>query len=1420
MSYKYSLIQWITSVRVNNCFLNDLPTVVEGWKKELEIEDVYETFSEHKSNKLGDKLETGWLKEIRACKGWKKELEIEDVYETFSEHKSNKLGDKLETGWLKEIRACKGWKKELEIEDVYETFSEHKSNKLGDKLEKGWLKEIKNAEKSNRKPSLRRVLLKTFGLELFIYGLIWTLLELSFRVSQPILLGKLITYYMRNYETISQIDLYLYAAGFVACSLLAILLTHPCMLGTLHLGMKMRVACCSLIYRKTLKLSKTSMRQTSVGETLNLLSNDVSRFDVATKFVNLLWVGPLETIIVTYFMYEEVGISAVFGVVILLLFIPLQLYLGEKTATFRLRTALRTDKRIRLMNELISGMQVIKMYCWEKPYTKFVNFARKYEIKAIRLKSYITGVTLSFGTITSRLSLFVTIMAYLLLGYEIDAKKVFVLIGFYNVLRQTMTVFFPLNLTQLAEANVSINRLNTFLLHDEIQVSKWTKKDDGTKYGAINKTDAGLINTTDNTQEDAICIENGTAKWLEFSIDNTFTNLNLYIKRGSSVAVIGPVGSGKSSLLHIILKELPLLDGRLKINGNLSYASQEPWIFPGNVRQNILFGEPWKQDRYETVVKKCSLEHDFSLFPYGDRTLVGERGVSLSGGQRARINLARAIYREADIYLMDDPLSSVDAHVSKELFDKCIKEFLRNKTVILITHQFQYLKDVDYIIILESGVIKAEGTFQKLQNSGVNFVKLLKQDCSQIENAIFDNNTCLQDQTSTTRLVEKVCKEPQQIKEQRTSGTVSSYVYTTYFKSGANTLIIIIVALLFILAQFIGSFADYFLAYWVNIEQSRTESGYHNLKPVQSTNINNSVIYVSDDASFFPQSISKMIDVSGNNTFLNQNDSWFLSNESCIYIYSVTALALILVTLMKSFAFMTLCMNASTRLHDNMFNSIIHATMNFFYTNTSGRILNRFSKDMGTVDDLLPATIFDSVQIGLMVIGIIVVVGIVNYWLLIPTFLIVLATFALREFYLTSSRSIKRLEGITRSPVFTYMNATLQGLTTIRSYGNEAILEKEFDNHQDTHSCVWYLFLSTSEAFGLWLDLLCVIYIGTITISFLTVLSEQFGGNIGLALTQVLTLALMSQWGIRQSAEMENNMTSVERVLEYSKIQHERDFFSSTNKKPPEFWPDKGKIKFINLSLRYSSKDPPVLKNINFTINGLEKIGIVGRTGAGKSSLIQALFQLIETEGSIIIDSIDIQTLGLHDLRSKISIIPQRPVLFSGTLRTNLDPFNDYSDEILWKSLEDVELKDKVNGLFDGLNSVISEGGSNFSVGERQLLCLARAIIRNNKILVLDEATANIDPQTDALIQKTIRKKFSNCTVLTIAHRLHTVIDSDKIMVMDAGRLVEFNHPYLLLQDEHGTFYSMVQQTGNAMVKTLTNIARENYKGLVNSEIQ
>ncbi|XP_014258970.1 probable multidrug resistance-associated protein lethal(2)03659 isoform X2 [Cimex lectularius] len=1017
------------------------------------------------------------------------------------------------------------------------------------------------------------------------------------------------------------------------------------------------------------------------------------------------------------------------------------------------------------MNEIISGIQVIKMYTWEKPFANLVSEARKKEIKYISKSSYIRGILLSFIVFHSRASIFCTIIAYALFGNNISAEKVFVLASFYNTLRQTMTVFFPLAITQTAEGRISVKRIREFLLLDEFQTSKdcVTLEKNGDVLSFDKKqTPERYVHLLKEYDTPCVEIKNASAKWNENN--ETLNNLSLDVYPGKLTVVIGPVGSGKSSLLYMILRELELYSGSMKVCGKMSYASQDAWLFHGSVRQNILFGEEFNKEKYKKVIRACALKTDFEQLPFGDKTIVGERGVSLSGGQRARINLARAVYKDADIYLLDDPLSAVDPHVSKHLFEDCIQGYLKSKVVILVTHQLQYLEKVDQIILLENGHVKMSGSYTDLKESKLDFTGFLNTESNE-DDELIDGPRRLSRQSSIHSVASSMNEdrwngEPVENVEYQMKGSVSSKIYYAYFRAGGGMFIISVVLMLFFFVQILASGGDYWITHWVNLEEDN----------------------------------------------ISQSDRDF-----CIYVFTALIVSTVVFTLIRSYMFFYMCMRSSTNLHNQMFNALTRTTMWFFNNNSSGRILNRFSKDMGSIDELLTAALIDVLQIFITLFGIIIVVATVNPWLLIPTAVCAIIFYFLRIFYLSTSRSIKRLEGITRSPVFTHVNSSMQGLTTIRAFGAQKILIKEFDYHQDLHSSAWYLFIASSRAFGFWLDFVCLIYISLVTLSFLIFGGEKYGGNVGLAISQSIGLTGMFQWGMRQTAELENQMTSVERVMEYTSLEQEPPLESPPDKRPKESWPENGKIEFKNLSLRYSPLDPWVLRDLNFTIEPNEKVGIVGRTGAGKSSLLSALFRLSELDGKIIIDGVDTSEIGLHELRSKLSIIPQEPVLFSGTLRKNLDPFDEYNDDVLWSAIDQVKFREAVKELAGGLQGRISEGGSNLSVGQRQLVCLARAIIKNNKILVLDEATANVDPKTDTLIQQTIRDKFKDCTVLTIAHRLHTVMDSDKVLVMDAGTMVEFDHPYKLLENKNGFFSKMVENTGTQTAARLMQMAHESF---------
>ncbi|KFB53213.1 AGAP003221-PA-like protein [Anopheles sinensis] len=1126
------------------------------------------------------------------------------------------------------------------------------------------------------------------------------------------------------------------------------------------IGARMRIACCSVIYRKTLRMSKKAAGQTPAGYMINLLSNDVSRLDYGFIYVHYVWVLPFQACFTCYLIWRRVQWAAIVGVVGLLVkTIPVQTGLSRLSSIIRMRVAKKTDQRVGIMNELIQGIQ---------------------EVRQIRWASYIRGIYLSTMVFTERSTLFLAIACCVIEGRAITADIVFPMAQFFNILQLTAAIFYPLAVSLGAEALVSIDRIQEFLAlqeHDPQSASSGLKRN-------LNE----LHQSTEDPTRPALELQNVTASWEE-TTEKTLKDISVSIGTGKLLAVIGPVGAGKSSLLQLLLGELPIQNGTATINGDVSYGSQEPWLFTGTVRNNILFGLPYDRQRYQAVVRHCALTTDFQQLPDGDKTVVGERGTSLSGGQRARVSLARAVYNSASIYLLDDPLSAVDSHVGKHLFDEVIgpRGYLAQKqkaTRVLVTHQVHFLQEADWIVIIEGGKIVTQGTYTELANGKVDFGKLLncggkspseqeedmlsseipEDEIPFIDGVTLDGYKLLKGSSVSLRgATPNSCASSvaenlgRQVAEDQAEGSISWRVWATYFLSGGNILMLMFTLFMLLFSQAIVSGSDYFVTYWTREEEER----------------------------------------------LTNPGTVHTSTVDYLYTYGVIIIGVVLFTIFRGYLFFNICMKASRNLHDRMFARILTAPMRFFDTNPSGRILNRFSKDMGAIDELLPKAMIEAIQILLVMSGILTMITIVNPLLLLPLLGAVLLYAVALKLYLRPIQDLKRLEGITRSPVFSHLSATLSGLSTIRSSNAQEKIREEFDDLQNVHSAVWQLTMASNAALGLWLDCISTAFVACVTFSFIVLHQDTYSANVGLAISQALILTGMVQYGIRQTTESIQQMTAVERVVQYTEIPSEQD----PPKVPPGDWPWKGQIQFHNMSLSYEQGMPPVLKNLELVIEPTWKVGIVGRTGAGKSSLIGALFRLARIDGRIMIDGIDTGVISLEALRSKISIIPQDPVLFSATIRYNLDPFSLYDDDMLWRAISEVELRSSISGL----DYMVTEGGTNFSVGQRQLICLARAILRNNKILVLDEATANVDPQTDALIQKTIREKFKHCTVLTVAHRLHTVMDSDRILVMDAGVAREFDTPHRLLQQEDSILKDMVDATGPSESESLKRIAAETF---------
>uniref|UniRef100_A0A8C4HTI5 Multidrug resistance-associated protein 4 n=1 Tax=Dicentrarchus labrax TaxID=13489 RepID=A0A8C4HTI5_DICLA len=1163
--------------------------------------------------------------------------------------------------------------KRLEESDMYSVLPEDQSEILGEELQRFWDHEVRKATKELRKPKLTRVLVRCYGKSYAVAGLFEVI-----KVIQPLLMWKIIQYF-ESYDPEDERSLimaYGYAAAMSLSAFGLTILQHLYYYHVQRTGMKIRVAVCHMIYRKALGLSSESMGRTTTGQIVNLLSNDVNHFDEITLNLHYLWVGPLQAVVIILLLWYEIGPSCLAGVAGIALMLPVQTWFGKLFGIFRSKTAVLTDNRIRIMNEVVSGIRIIKMYAWEKPFSALVTEVRRKEISQILKSSYLRGLNMASFFASSKIIVFVTFTVYVLLGNAITASSVFVTVSLYGTIKLTVTLFFSLAIEKVSETAVSIRRITNFLLLEEVERRNF-------------------VLPLEEKKENSIEIEKLTCYWDKSLDAPSLQNVSITVKSHQLLTVIGPVGAGKSSLLSAILGELTHDSGTLKVKGQLTYATQQPWVFPGTIRSNILFGRELNTQKYESVIKACALKKDLELLPDGDLTLIGDRGATLSGGQKARVNLARAVYQDADIYLLDDPLSAVDAEVGKHLFEQCICGLLKNKCRILVTHQQQHLKAADQIVVIKEVCAPAEELFQ---------LSLLLYE-------VFDQQFLVL-QVETVRTMAE---------ETRVEGNVSGQIYLKYFTAGCNLLVLLVI---------------------------------------------------------------------------------LESKAVLLFLLSGLTAAAVVFGYARSLVIFHGLVRSAQTLHNSMFSAVIRTPVHFFDVNPIGRILNRFSKDISQMDSTLPITFVDFYQVSsdnhLIKTTALNLIPLI----LIPVVPLLFFFLYLRRFYLRTSRDVKRLESTTRSPVFSHLSSSLQGLWTIRALRAEDRLKKAFDAHQDLHSEAWFLFLMTSRWFALRLDSICSIFITFATFGCILLRDGLEAGEVGLVLTYAVTLVGNFQWTMRQSAEVENMMTSVERVVEYTELKSEAPWKTQTC--PPPDWPGKGAVSFNRVNFSYSDDGPLVLKDISATLHPNEKVGIVGRTGAGKSSLVSALFRLAEPQGKIYIDGVLTSEIGLHDLRQKMSIIPQDPVLFTDTVRKNLDPFNQHADEDLWKALEEVQLKSVVEELPGKLETVLAESGSNFSVGQRQLVCLARAVLRKNRILIIDEATANVDPRTDELIQKTIREKFRECTVLTIAHRLNTIIDSNRILVLDSGTIQELDCPFTLLQNKEGALYNMVQQTGQATVLTLT----------------
>eukprot|EP00043_Microstomoeca_roanoka_P008172 m.78868 g.78868 ORF g.78868 m.78868 type:complete len:1323 (+) comp14131_c0_seq1:57-4025(+) len=1280
--------------------------------------------------------------------------------------------------WWVGSLVSKGRKKPLTEDDVFVLPEQHRADRVLELFKKEWKKEVDL--KGPMKASLVWTFMRTAKKRIIITMILATL-SIAVSIIGPIIfLRKLIEYTGQENEQIGV------GLGFTFALIISEALrsatTQNYWLSATRFAIDFRSLMILLIYEKALGLR--DLGAYSVGELVNVCMNDSQRVFEAGIYSPFIYFAGVTGIAVMVLTTYLLGPAALTGCFVFFLTVPIQILFGRGSGKLRRQAIQSTDLRVRLMNEILTCIKLIKMYAWERPFADHIEQIRQKERYTLQKAGYLQSVTVALVPVLPAVASVTTFLIQAYFGNGMTAEDVFTVVALFNVLRFSIAVL-PMGVKARAEAQVGFHRLRNFLLLNDtrLQLPKPAAKDvaidfaNATLYWpAVQPKEIDQVDNEASVSEKApaaegLAVETKDARKVGGK-HIILRKVNLCVRKGELVGICGAVGSGKSSLLSTLLGQLYLDGGSVGIDGSIAYVAQQAWIQSDTLINNILFEKPYDRDAYDKALQACSLQHDIRILPAGEQTEIGERGINLSGGQKQRVNLARAVYADRDIYLLDDPLSAVDANVGQSIFDKCVKGMLSGKTILLVTHQLQYLPACDRVCFVQDKHV-AVGTHEELLQENEAYRTLIEHHSN-------DENEDPDDVTNEKADETPDSKEKEQMAEASTAsdqthpskgdntkgkliqaeevgaGNITLQTYLSYARAGGGVIVFAVILLIFFIGMFAKAYGDFYLGYWIREGDGNSTAGHRG----------------------------------------DPSDNPDLDMHATIY--GMTLVALLVFQALKGYTFVRQTLAASSSLHRQIFGRIIRAPMSFFDTTPTGRILNRFSKDLDEIDVRLPFVAEQFLQNTALLL---ITMGMIAYvfpWFLVALVPISAFFFSLVRYFKPAQTQTKRLENSTRSPLLSQLSATLQGIHTIAAFEKKDAFMRKFVQALDTNTKCFFSFHYASRWFAFRLDYTTVMMIFATSLMAVLLHGHVSPELAALAISYSLAMAGMFQYTTRLSAEVEARFTSVERIHRYAtETPQEVGFSTPTRDDLPKNWPAEGAITFSNVVVSYRPGLPPVLRSLSLDIQPREKIGIVGRTGAGKSTIALVLYRMMELQsGSISLDGIDIASVEASFLRSRLSIIPQDPVLFVGTIRYNVDPFSEYSDDDIWLALEQAHIKHLISGLEQGLESPVVENGENFSVGERQLLCMARALLRRSTILVMDEATAAIDTQTDALIQSTIREAFKDCTVLTVAHRLNTILDSDRVLVMDQGTVAEFDSPERLIADPSSQFSKLLQIAG------------------------
>ncbi|EDV24098.1 uncharacterized protein TRIADDRAFT_26283, partial [Trichoplax adhaerens] len=1270
-------------------------------------------------------------------------------------------------------------KRKLNFDDIWQVPYSDAFQANNEIFQKLWKHELK--VHGRQKASIGRVLVKAIRKRL-LFTVLFYCLVVALQVTSSLLVQQLVSYSTSTSSSVQMgiiLVLSMFASEAVISMILPVFWYY-----SIRTGIKIRSMVFGFVFSKIIKLK--SVNSSSVGQLINLCANDAQRIFESAAMLGICLAIPITMISVFAVMIYLIGPVSLVAALIFLIFYGVMAIMAKAIKQLRKKSIVSTDRRVRQLNEMLRCIKLIKLFAWENHFEAVLNRLRMKERAHLEKVSYIQSFNISYLTLVPTISSIVLFTVSALSGINIGIAEVYTCIALLNVLRIVISIF-PLMIRQWMESVVAVKRMKELLLMEEVK----PRMDIPVGiHNAIAMERASfswkLVNEMITRPAVTTSILNYTLDFYLALLKHTefiLKDINLTLKKvslikmkfGQLIGVCGRIGSGKSSLISAILGEMNQLSGNVALEDSIALVSQQAWIFNATLKENVVFGSDFDKNRYLQAMTCCVLMDDLTTLPNGDETLIGDRGINLSGGQKQRVSLARAVYAEKEIYLLDDPLSAVDVDVGKHIFNWCIRGVLKGKSILFITHQLQYLRWCDSVIMMQDGQIVAHDNHEDLlansKNDCLNGCILFQLlNLSTLDEKVYNDFISNLKDEEEKNAIEDAKKikttiprnETVQVNENEESSAVTCKTISSYFDATGGKFVVLLVIFVYGTGVAMRVFSDWWLSQWIS-------NGFGN------------------NDSQTNQSLG---------LYTNSNHSTFFNTNATIY--GSSALAIMLAYAIRAFIISKVTLRASSELCAKALYKIIRCPMSFFDTTPSGRILNRFSRDIDEIDTQLPMFIDNGLLLILTILASLIIIVVSYPWAILAIIPLMIAIGLIAVIFNQVLRELKRLDNISRSPVLSHLTATVEGLSVIHAHNKSQEYLAKFEKLLNKNTSCFMAFCYLNRWFAQRINWIVV---GLVTVCSALVVIERgltSSAYSGLALVYVLQIKGLLQFSIRNILQVSARLTAVERLREYSKelpienqLNNDYQVKVSVDKK----WAlDHGKIEFADMRYRPGL---PVVLNLSFTINPGERIGIVGRTGSGKTSIGTCLFRLVEIcSGSILIDNRDIKSIDIYSLRSNMAMIPQDPYLFEGTVRKNLDPLDYYEDEKLWATLEKVQLKEKIANEPDQLQKIVQANGTNFSMGERQLLCLARALLKESKILLLDEATAYMDTRTDEIMQQNLRKEFSHSTVLIIAHRLNTIQSCDKIMVLHDGKIIEFDTPSKLMENPRSVFKGMVAKGG------------------------